>query len=255
MSISSLADLIAETLEEAGVRRIYGLVGDSLNAITESLRERKHIDWVHVRNEEAGGLCRRCAKPQLTGQLAVCAGSCGPGNLHLINGLFDCQRTRTPVLAIAAHIPSAEIGSGILSGNASDGAVPRVQRVLRDDLRSRRRCRIVSESAIRAAVGQRGVAVMVIPGDVAMRESPVKTVTPPRRAAAARAEGHPRRTRTRCLGGPAQRGQARHPALRPGHGRCARRTHRTRRCAQVAHRARAGRQGISSSTTTPSTWA
>src|SRR6202789_4344440 len=105
------ADLITEVLFRAGVRRIYGVVGDSLNGITESLRSRGDIDWIHVRHEEVAAFAAG-AEAQLTGTLAVCAGSCGPGNLHLINGLFDCQRSRVPVLAIAAHIPSAEIGSG-----------------------------------------------------------------------------------------------------------------------------------------------
>ncbi|MDT8264752.1 thiamine pyrophosphate-binding protein, partial [Roseomonas sp. DSM 102946] len=93
MANASVADLFAETLQGIGVRRIYGVVGDSLNAITESLRQRGGIDWVHVRHEEAAAFAAG-AEAQLTGTLAVCAGSCGPGNLHLINGLFDCNRTR-----------------------------------------------------------------------------------------------------------------------------------------------------------------
>ena len=105
-----IADLFVETLELAGVERIYGVVGDSLNGLTEALRRRGTIEWVHVRNEEAAAFAAG-AEAQLTGKLAVCAGSCGPGNLHLINGLYDCNRTRVPVLAIAAQIPSAEIGS------------------------------------------------------------------------------------------------------------------------------------------------
>jgi pyruvate dehydrogenase (quinone) len=105
------ADLITEVLYSVGVRRIYGLVGDSLNGITESLRRRGDIDWIHTRHEEAAAFAAG-AEAHLTGQLAVCAGSCGPGNLHLMNGLFDAHRSRVPVLAIAAHIPSAEIGRG-----------------------------------------------------------------------------------------------------------------------------------------------
>lgn len=110
MGISNVADVLVETLAQAGVKRIHGLVGDSLNGITESLRQRKDISWIHYRHEEAAAFAAS-AESQLTGELAVCAGSCGPGNLHLINGLYDAQRTRTPVLAIAAHIPSVEIGS------------------------------------------------------------------------------------------------------------------------------------------------
>ena len=105
------ADLITEVLHSVGVRRIYGVVGDSLNGVTEALRQRGDIDWIHMRHEEAAAFAAS-AEAQLTGELAVCAGSCGPGNLHLINGLFDAHRSRTPVLAIAAHIPSAEIGRG-----------------------------------------------------------------------------------------------------------------------------------------------
>ncbi len=109
--MASVADLIIETLEQAGVERIYGVVGDSLNGLTESLRTRETIKWIHVRHEEVAAFAAS-GEAQLTGKLAVCAGSCGPGNLHLINGLYDAQRSRTPVLAIAAHIPSGEIGGG-----------------------------------------------------------------------------------------------------------------------------------------------
>src|ERR1700750_2946385 len=106
----TVAELLVDVLAEAGVERIYGVPGDSLNGITDSMRTRNDIQWIGVRNEEAGAFAAG-AEAHLTGKLAVCAGSCGPGNLHLINGLFDCQRSRVPVLAIAAHIPSAEIGS------------------------------------------------------------------------------------------------------------------------------------------------
>src|ERR1700753_685952 len=110
MSNKRVADLVTEVLAEAGVRRIYGLSGDSLNGITDSIRVRKDLEWIHVRHEETAAFAAG-AEAHLTGSLAVCAGSCGPGNLHLINGLFDCHRSRVTVLAIAAHIPSAEIGS------------------------------------------------------------------------------------------------------------------------------------------------
>src|SRR5262252_7719820 len=106
----NLAELLIETLAQAGVQRLYGLSGDSLNGITDALRKQKQIAWIHVRNEEVAAFAAG-AEAHLTGKLAVCAGSCGPGNLHFINGLFDCHRSRVPVLAIAAHIPSHEIGS------------------------------------------------------------------------------------------------------------------------------------------------
>src|SRR5688572_18315718 len=111
MKIDNVADLVAETLAQAGVKRIFGVVGDSLNGLTDALRKRKTIDWIHVRHEEVAAFAA-AGEAQITGELAVCAGSCGPGNLHLINGLFDAHRSRTPVLAIAAQIPTAEIGGG-----------------------------------------------------------------------------------------------------------------------------------------------
>jgi pyruvate dehydrogenase (quinone) len=111
MTMSNVADLFAATIEQAGVKRIFGIVGDSLNGLTEALRRRGTIEWINVRHEEVATFAA-AGEAQVTGNLAVCAGSCGPGNLHLINGLFDAHRNRVPVLAIAAQIPSAEIGSG-----------------------------------------------------------------------------------------------------------------------------------------------
>ncbi|MBB2205520.1 ubiquinone-dependent pyruvate dehydrogenase [Gluconacetobacter takamatsuzukensis] len=170
MPASTVADLIADTLVEAGVSRIFGIVGDSLNGLTEALRLRPAIEWVHVRHEEVAAFAAS-GEAQITNGLAVCAGSCGPGNLHLINGLFDAHRSRTPVLAIAAQIPSAEIGGGYFQETHP-------QNLFRE---CSHYCELVSdpsqlpyvlENAIRAAVGQRGVAVVVIPGDVALRPAP-----------------------------------------------------------------------------------
>src|SRR6476619_2674243 len=106
----SVSDVFVETLVAAGVRRVYGVVGDSLNGLTDVIRKNKDIEWLHVRHEEVAAFAAG-ADAHVTSNLAVCAGSCGPGNLHLINGLFDCHRSRVPVVAIAAHIPSPEIGS------------------------------------------------------------------------------------------------------------------------------------------------
>ena len=148
------------------MRRVYGVVGDSLNGITDSIQRDGSIEWIHMRNEEAAAFAAS-GEAQVTGQLAVCAGSCGPGNLHLINGLFDAHRTRVPVLAIAAQIPSAEIGSGYFQETHPEHLFKECSHF----------CEIVSsaeqmprmlDSAIRAAIGKRGVAVLVIPGDVAM---------------------------------------------------------------------------------------
>ncbi len=111
MAKKKVADLLVEVLAEAGVRQIYGVCGDSLNGVTDSIRGQKQIQWIHVRHEETAAFAAG-GEAHLTRRLAVCAGSCGPGNLHLINGLYDCHRSRVPVLAIAAQIPSNEIGSG-----------------------------------------------------------------------------------------------------------------------------------------------
>ncbi len=107
----TVAAYIAKTLESAGVKRIWGVTGDSLNGLSDSLNRMGTIEWMSTRHEEVAAFAAG-AEAQLSGELAVCAGSCGPGNLHLINGLFDCHRNHVPVLAIAAHIPSSEIGSG-----------------------------------------------------------------------------------------------------------------------------------------------
>jgi pyruvate dehydrogenase (quinone) len=108
---TTVTDLLVEVLADAGVRRIYGVSGDSMNGITDSVRVRGDIQWVHLRNEKTAVFAAG-AEAHLTGNLAVCAGSCGPGNLHLINSLYDCHRSRVAVVAICAQIPSAEIGSG-----------------------------------------------------------------------------------------------------------------------------------------------
>ena len=175
MSSMNVATLLVETLERAGVRRIFGVVGDSLNGLTEALRVKKTIDWVHVRHEEVAAFAAS-GESQVTGQLAVCAGSCGPGNLHLINGLFDAHRSRTPVLAIAAQIPSAEIGGGYFQETHPQDLFRECSHYC-ELVSSVAQLPYVFENAIRAAVGQRGVAVIVLPGDVALREAPERTVS------------------------------------------------------------------------------
>jgi pyruvate dehydrogenase (quinone) len=109
--MATVAEQMVKTLVEAGVKRIYGIVGDSLNGIIDAIRREGSIQWIHVRHEEVAAFAAG-ADAHVTGELAVCAGSCGPGNLHLINGLYDCHRNGVPVLAIAAQIPTAEMGSG-----------------------------------------------------------------------------------------------------------------------------------------------
>jgi pyruvate dehydrogenase (quinone) len=163
----SVADQFAETLAAAGVKRIYGIVGDSLNGLTDAIRRQGKIEWIHVRHEEVAAFAAG-AEAHLSGELAVCAGSCGPGNLHLINGLFDCHRSRVPVLGIAAQIPSAEVGSGYFQETHPQFLFQECSHF----------CELVSganqtpralEVAIREAVGRRGVSVLVLPGDVALQ--------------------------------------------------------------------------------------
>ncbi len=175
---TTVADVMVATLKASGVRRIYGIPGDSLNGFTDALRRDGTITWDHVRDEEAAGFAA-AAEAALTGELAVCAGSCGPGNLHLINGLFDANRSRVPVLAIASHIPSVEIGGGYFQETHP-------QELFRE-------CSVYCEMAgipeqlprllqmaMRAAV-QRG-AVVVVPGDVLVADAPSAKVTPVRTA-------------------------------------------------------------------------
>jgi pyruvate dehydrogenase (quinone) len=161
------ADLLTETLIQAGVERVYGVVGDSLNAFSDSLRRHKTIEWIHVRHEE-GAAFAAGAEAHLTGKLAVCAGSCGPGNLHLINGLFDCHRNRVPVLAIAAHIPSSEIGIDYFQATHPENLFKDCSYYVELVSNPHQLSQILNR-AIRVAVGKRGVAVVVIPGDVAMK--------------------------------------------------------------------------------------
>jgi pyruvate dehydrogenase (quinone) len=166
------ADLMAETLRQAGVKRIYGVVGDSLNGFTDSLRRLKEIDWVHVRHEE-GAAFAAGAEAYLTGELAVCAGSCGPGNLHLINGLFDCHRSRVPVLAIAAHIPSSEIGIDYFQATHPENLFRECSHYVELVSNPAQLLQILTR-AMRVAVARRGVAVVVIPGDVALQPATAK---------------------------------------------------------------------------------
>lgn len=167
MAKPNVSEVIVQTLETAGVDAIYGVVGDSLNGITDSLLKHKTIRWVHVRHEEVAAFAA-AGSAHVTGKLAVCAGSCGPGNLHLINGLYDAHRSRVPVLAIAAQIPSPELGSGYFQETRPEALFRECSHYCETISSPEQAPRLV-ELAIRAAVGQRGVAVIVIPGDVALK--------------------------------------------------------------------------------------
>src|SRR6201993_1956971 len=165
----TVAELLVDVLVDTGVERVYGVPGDSLNGITDSIRVRQNISWVGVRHEEAAAFAAG-AEAHLTGKLAVCAGSCGPGNMHLINGLYDCQRSRVPVLAIAAQIPSREIGSGYFQETDPKHLFAQCSHY----------CELVSEPeqmprvleiAMQTAISKRGVAVIALPGDIALKHA------------------------------------------------------------------------------------
>ncbi|MBU9811696.1 ubiquinone-dependent pyruvate dehydrogenase [Rahnella sp. C60] len=166
----SVASYLAKTLEAAGVKRIWGVTGDSLNGLSDSLNRMGTIEWLGTRHEEVAAFAAG-AEAQITGELAVCAGSCGPGNLHLINGLFDCHRNHVPVVAIAAHIPSSEIGSGYFQETHPTELFRECSHY----------CELISNPeqlpqvlaiAMRKAILNRGVSVIVLPGDVALRPAP-----------------------------------------------------------------------------------
>jgi pyruvate dehydrogenase (quinone) len=174
----TVADQFVETLAAAGVKRVYGIVGDSLNGITDAIRRHGKIDWIHVRHEEVAAFAAG-AEAHLTGELAVVGGSCGPGNLHLINGLFDCHRSRVPVLAIASHIPSAEIGSGYFQETHPQSLFQECSHYCELVSTTHQMPRVL-EIAIREAIGKRGVSVVVIPGDIALQ--PASAAPPPKAA-------------------------------------------------------------------------
>ena len=177
---ASVADVMVATLKASGVQRVYGIPGDSVNGFTDALRRDGGITWEHVRHEEAAAFAA-AAEAALTGELAVCAGSCGPGNLHLINGLFDANRSRVPVLAIAAQIPREEIGGTYFQETHPDQLFRECSVY----------CELVSvpeqlprllQIAMRTAVQRGGVAVVVVPGEVFLADAPSAGVTPVRTA-------------------------------------------------------------------------
>ncbi|WP_432856269.1 pyruvate dehydrogenase [Amycolatopsis sp. CA-161197] len=180
--MATVAEQLVRTLRDAGVERIYGIVGDSLNPIVDAVRRTDGIEWVHVRHEEAAAFAA-AADAQVTGKLAVCAGSCGPGNLHLINGLFDAHRSGAPVLAIASHIPSAQIGTGFFQETHPEQLFTECSfysELVSQPEQMPRMLRI----AMQTAVGKGGVSVLTIPGDIADRKAAhpgvekVRLVTP-----------------------------------------------------------------------------
>ena len=182
----NVAEQLVSQLIDAGVHRVYGIVGDSLNPVVDAIRKsggskKGGIDWVHVRHEEAAAFAA-AAEAQLTGKLAVCAGSCGPGNLHLINGLYDAQRSAAPVLAIASHIPSVQIGQMYFQETHPDRLFNECS-VYNEMISSAEQAPRVVNAAIRHAVELSGVSVISLPGDVSdlKATSPSPKYVPSRR--------------------------------------------------------------------------
>lgn len=227
----TVADYMAETLRQAGVKRVYGVVGDSLNGFTDSLCRSGGIDWIHMRNEEAGTFAGG-AEAHVTGDLAVCAGSCSPGNLHLIKGLFDCHRSRVPVLAVAAHIPSTEIGIDYFQATHPENLFKECSHYV-ELISGPEQAPQVFERAVRTAVARRGVAVVVIPGDVALKPTSAKADVANRAS-----------QRSRSPDRAAERRRAGHPFVWRGRRGGTRRVASAGVQAEVPHRARATGQGV-----------
>ncbi len=161
---------MVRTLYASGVRRMYGVAGDSLNGLTDALRRDGRIEWAHVRNEEAGAFAAG-GEAGITGELAVCVGSCGPGNLHLINGLYDAHRSRVPVLAIAAHIPRIEIGTGYFQETHPTALFAECS-TYAELVSTPEQFATVFQQALRHAVSESGVAVIVVPGEIFFADAP-----------------------------------------------------------------------------------
>lgn len=165
--MATIADVLVDTLTSAGVERIYGIVGDSLNGITNSINDKKSLEWIHVRHEESAAFAAG-AEAQLTGKLAVCAGSCGPGNMHLINGLYDSHRSGAPVLAIAAHIPTAEIGGDYFQETHPNILFKECSHFCEVVTSPEQMPRLL-HIAMQTAISKKGVAVLVLSGDMALK--------------------------------------------------------------------------------------
>lgn len=174
MAKQTVAEQYVDLLARAGVRRLFGVVGDSLNPVVDAVRRNSAVDWVQVRHEEVAAFAAS-AEAQLTGRLAACAGSCGPGNLHLINGLFDAHRSMAPVLALASHIPSPQIGTGYFQETHPDRLFEECSHYSEMISTPEQMPRVV-QTAIQHAVGRRGVSVVTLPGDVAGRTAPEGSV-------------------------------------------------------------------------------
>ncbi|WP_369042578.1 pyruvate dehydrogenase [Streptomyces sp. Midd1] len=174
MAKQNVAEQFVDILVRAGVKRLYGVVGDSLNPVVDAIRRNAAIDWIHVRHEETAAFAAG-AEAQITGKLAACAGSCGPGNLHLINGLYDAHRSMAPVLALASQIPSSEIGLGYFQETHPDQLFRECSHYS-ELISSPKQMPRLLQTAIQHAVGQSGVSVVSLPGDIAAEPAPNRTI-------------------------------------------------------------------------------
>lgn len=173
MAKQNVAEQFVDILVRAGVRRLYGVVGDSLNPVVDAIRRTGGMEWIQVRHEETAAFAAG-AEAQITGKLAACAGSCGPGNLHLINGLYDAHRSMAPVLALASHIPSSEIGLGYFQETHPDQLFRECSHYSELISNPRQMPRLL-RTAVQHAIGRGGVAVVALPGDIASQPAPEKT--------------------------------------------------------------------------------
>ncbi|WP_055604135.1 pyruvate dehydrogenase [Streptomyces aureus] len=174
MAKQNVAEQFVDILVRAGVRRLYGVGGDSLNPVVDAIRRTPSLDWIQVRHEETAAFAAG-AEAQITGGLAACAGSCGPGNLHLINGLYDAHRSMAPVLALASHIPSSEIGLGYFQETHPDRLFRECSHYSELISNPKQMPRLL-HTAIQHAVGRGGVSVVALPGDIASQPAPEKAV-------------------------------------------------------------------------------
>ncbi|MDQ1007561.1 pyruvate dehydrogenase (quinone) [Streptomyces sp. V4I23] len=174
MAKQNVAEQFVDILVRAGVQRLYGVVGDSLNPVVDAVRRNAAIDWIQVRHEETAAFAAG-AEAQISGRLAACAGSCGPGNLHLINGLYDAHRSMAPVLALASHIPSSEIGLGYFQETHPDQLFRECSHYC-EMISSPQQMPRLLQTAIQHAIGRGGVSVVSMPGDIADRPAPEKTI-------------------------------------------------------------------------------
>jgi pyruvate dehydrogenase (quinone) len=205
--MTTVAELLIESLAEHGVRTIWGVVGDALNPVTDAIRRDERLEWIGVRHEEAGAFAA-AAQAQLTGRLGVCMGTVGPGSVHLLNGLYDAKKSHAPVLAICGQVPLAELGSDFFQEVDNDALFGDVAEFTRT-VTSVEQIPALIEQAVNTAFQRQGVAVLTLPGDRGVRTCP--GTPPPRASSTPTPRRCPRRTRwtgrLRC-------------STRPGRSRC-----------------------------------